>query len=257
MLDQKLLQAAFSSERLIKERARNEIIQTVNHEVMIECANRAFQNGDLEDSEFWFVEVATAPTDKEIIFQGAVQLVQKILIPELRYYEARLYVKYFLGDSTFESDQILSELDKTIEDAIPHQEVKNDNSWQEADLSVPLVKGESQMYYFNRNVSYFMAMLGTEDTDNVLAAIRMDYLPSIIGFINGVFSGTKDFGVKRETVVAGVLEIVRVCLSNVEKLPPKSGVKGYVSSAKQAPQDGPLDSEVKKNALGYGMKKSN
>jgi hypothetical protein len=73
-----------------REPARLEIIESCDDKVMSECAVHAEEAGDAVDTEFWWLEVATALTSDDAIARGVRELCDRVLIPQGRLEEAEL-----------------------------------------------------------------------------------------------------------------------------------------------------------------------
>lgn len=205
-VDEALVHRAMSWDETVRESARRTIIDACNVPAMIACAELAQRAGDHADTEFWWLEVATAPPpagDREIT-AGVIGLCTHVLLPQGRWEEAELYCRHLLTRPSTKAVQegrnMLDRID-TDRRRAGGARVVHAGGWRRVDLTQPMAPTRDQQAHFDRLVAY----LDSTDEDGHMKALvsapRDDFLPYVTGWLIG-FShsqGATATGVTRET----------------------------------------------------------
>lgn len=209
-VDQALLFRAFSSEADTADAAKDELIELNDIEVFYECINYARELRDEENLEFWLVEVATSRKSVEIIAKSLIELTLEIFIPQSRFNEALVYLRYLqssvYGDLHKEIVALIGRLEAGLE--VSHS-AKSTENWQTYDLTKPLQAGLDQQHYYDRFLAYFHATNDSTVSERV-EEFQSDFLPKIIGFFIGLSVSLESYGVNRDTAVKAYVDFLKV-----------------------------------------------
>ena len=207
-VDLSLLSKAFSTEPETANVAKDEIIELNDIEAFYECITHARELRDDENLEFWLIEVATSRTSAEIVAKSLVELTLDVFIPQKRFNEALVYLKYLQG-SVFgqlhkEIIEIIGKLEIEVDAA---HAVKYTENWKTYDLSVPLQSGLDQQEYYDRFLAYFHATNDSRMSERV-DDFKADFLPKMFGYFIGLSESLNSFGVQRDTAVKAYVDFL-------------------------------------------------
>jgi len=208
--DHSLLIRAFSSDSETSESATQDLIALNDIEVFYDCINHAREIQDYENLEFWLVEVATSRKSVEIIAKSIINLTLEILIPQRRFNEALVYLKYLqnsvFGDLHKEIIGMIVKLEAELEVS---QATKSTDNWQTYDLSKPLQRGLDQQQYYDRFLAYFHATNDATMSERV-KEFQTDFLPNVMGFFIGLSTSLESLGVDRDTAVKAFVDFLKL-----------------------------------------------
>jgi hypothetical protein len=209
-VDQALLSRAFSVDADTADAAKDELIDLNDIEVFYECINHARELRDDENLEFWLIEVATSRKSVEIIARSLIELTSEIFVPQSRFNEALIYLRYLqssvYGDLHKEIIGLIGNLEAGLE--VSHS-AKSTESWQTYDLSKPLQPGLDQQHYYDRFLAYFHATNDSKVSERV-EEFQSDFLPKVIGFFIGLSDSLKSYGVNRDTAVKAYIDFLKM-----------------------------------------------
>jgi hypothetical protein len=213
-LPKELFENAFSTDPDVQDEAREKIIDIATVSTFYECVDEARRRGDEESLEFWLIELVTSRGDAATIGKAIHELSVEVLGPQKRYREAMTYLTY-IRKSVF--NQLHSDITETIDRF--EREIKANNSfvendaWKSYDIATRIEKGKTQQHYFDRFVSYFTATK-SEKMDPLIEDLKIDYLPRIIGYFQGVTGTLEEYGVESETVIGAFNYFLKITYPN-------------------------------------------
>lgn len=202
-----LAELALDAREEVRDSATQSIISVVDIDAMTRAGNLAFERGDMERAEFWFLEVATAEADESVRAEGIELLCRKVLIPAGRLEEAALYSRHAAGH---EEPRIRARALRTLADIEEAWAVSGrsrftySEAWRSVDVSSPMPPGLTQDEHYLRLLAYLFAKDGDENSRRLLSGLQEDYMQNITGYIIGLSSGASRTGMERETAVKGL-----------------------------------------------------
>ena len=191
--------------------ARSEIIDSVDLTAMRACFVAAMASGDLEQSEFWGLEIATAPAPASHTDQveGIQLLCEQILVPQGRYEEACLYCTWAL---TLSDAGLRARARQTVDSidvarvAAGAPRLQHYGEWRFVDLSLPADPGLPQRDHYLRIIAYLRHLDETGQFDETDSIRRDNFMSWLTGFFLGFAPELAEVGVERETVAKAMAD---------------------------------------------------
>jgi hypothetical protein len=245
---------AFDQDEQSRDTARTAIISTNSLVEFRSCVDRARSIQDLENLEFWLVEIVTSTFGLEEISLSIVELAEEVHIPDERFAESLLYLKYVEKSVFGDLQKRVIGLIETCEEGLrSNSRVVVGESWKSVDLSQPLVQGLSDQEHYDRFIAYFHHI--NEDTmAPIFDQMKVSFLPNALGFFNGLAGNMVKFGVKRDVIIQAFVEFRDLCYPSFRPGVPRSG-----SPAKTSEPTKSTSTEVPTPPQGrssYGISKS-
>lgn len=191
--------------------ARSTVIETVDLTAMRSCFEAAMAIDDLEEAEFWGLELATAPapaTPSDQV-EGIRLLCEQVLVPQRRYEEAALYCSWILTlfdpGLRDEGRRIMETVDAARIDArLPRLE--HHGEWRFVDLSLPADPGLSQRDHYLRVIAYLRHLDETGQFNEAETIRRDNFMSWLTGFYMGFANEVAEVGAFRETVAKAMAD---------------------------------------------------
>jgi hypothetical protein len=249
------LDSAFSSVLDEREAARTSIIQRNELPEFRKCVDRARREQDLENLEFWLIEIATSAFGLDEIALSVIELAEDVHIPEKRFAEATLYIRYIHRAVVGDAQKRASEIESKCQSGLISQTgLVVGDGWKEFDLTKPLEEGKDQQYNLDRLVAYFFHV-NDETMAPLFEQFKTSFLPNVIGFLNGLASGIQEYGVNRDTVCLAFMTFMDLAYPNFRPGVPR---RSSPATPSKAPQARSTDEQVKpvSTRSPYGISKN-
>jgi hypothetical protein len=266
-IDLVLLEASFGVNEEARDVAREAIIEESSIPILYQCVEEARRRNDAEALEFWLVELITCRGDAATIGKAILELSLEILEPQSRFHEGLIYLRY-IQRSVYEDlhKEISNTLSRFENVAKLQTHVRATEGWKSYDITKGIERGKDQQHYYDRFVSYFMATK-EEKMDPLIADLKVDFLPRIIGYFQGITGAISDYGVESETVIFAFDEFLKIAypdfIPGAVKM--STGAFGVTPNAEVMIQPKAAGEETPKMAVtqqakpakkGYGLSKS-
>lgn len=204
---------AMSSDAAARELARRRIIDGVDITAMVSCAGIAEADGDMTDTEFWWLEVATAPppAGDDAITRGVLGLCEHVLLPQGRLEEAEFYCRHLLTrpseDSRRRGRAMIDRIEAERASRGGRRLVLSD-AWRRVDLTQPSVPTADQQEHLLHLFAFLEARADQHNIRLMVSVSREEFLPSVTGWLIG-FSGAdgvEEIGLSRDTVAKALCD---------------------------------------------------
>ena len=166
---------------------------------------------DLEEAEFWGLEIATAPAPAGPAdqVQGIQLLCDRILVPQGRFEEASLYCTWAL---TLSDAGLRARARQTMDSidlarvAAGTPRLEHHGEWRFVDLNSPGVIGQPQRDHYLRLIAFFQDMDANGHFDEAESIQRDNFMSWLTGYFLAFVPEVASVGVERETVAKAMAD---------------------------------------------------